>query len=419
MNPDELTIDQKLLERINPVFNTAKMTLYMLAAAGDQNAVAIAEKLGLTMENTNGALNQEELFFNLIIMETRYRTMEVLADKTGLTEVDLPCGYTPRAIEFARKGKKFVGMDLPVAIAEAEPIITSLIDEDRRHLVSFEGVDATNFESLKRAFNKITGEVCITTEGLLNYFTDSEVGQMCDNIRGILQEHGGCWITADPESLVQSVLTAKAVYGDRFMDVLMKHQKQAQDKSDVPVIPRTMVFGSKNMEESIRNAMLFLAKHGLKAERMMVGEYAPDLAILKMATSEQAETVKQAMGKFAYWKITLIPGKQLDTARATGKNFEVKAELAGERLKLSLIGRLDTLSAPALISFFEKVLEGNAVDEVDVDCAKLDYISSAGLRALLMMHKRCAEGVTLRNINKVVKEILKQTGFDTFLNIEA
>lgn len=163
MNLNDLPIDQALLERINPVFNTAKMTLFQLAAAGDRDAAAISEKLGLTKENTNEALSPDELLNNVIILETRYRTMGLLAEKTGLTEVDLPCGYTPRAIEFARKGKQFVGMDLPAAIAEAEPAIMSLIDKDQQHLVRFEGVDATNYESLKKAFDRIPGEVCITT----------------------------------------------------------------------------------------------------------------------------------------------------------------------------------------------------------------------------------------------------------------
>ena len=34
-----------------------------------------------------------------------------------------------------------------------------------------------------------------------------------------------------------------------------------------------------------------------------------------------------------------------------------------------------------------------------------------------MMQKRCEQGVTIRNINEVVKEILEQTGFDSILNI--
>ena len=418
MNLNDQTIDQALLERINPVFNTAKMTLFQLAAAGDRDAAAISDRLGLTMESTNDTSSMEELLHPVIILETRFRTMGALAEKTGLTEVDLPCGYTPRAIEFARKGRKFVGLDLPAAIAEARPVITSLIEEDKRHLVRFEDVDATNYESLKKVFDSIPGEVCITTEGLLMYFTDSEAGQLCDNIRRILQDHGGCWITADPETAIQYVLTARAFYGDRYMEALLKDQKKARDRSDVEVASRTLVVNPRDAENCIRNAMTFLAGHGLKAERMTVSEYAPELESLKMAKPEQAEAVRQAMKRFAYWKITPVPVNRPDTAVVTGEGFDMKADLADGKLCLSLSGRLDTLTAPAMIAYFEKTAGENTVVEADVDCAKLDYISSAGLRALLIMQKKCGKGVTIRNINDVVKEILEQTGFDAILRIE-
>ena len=159
------------------------------------------------------------------------------------------------------------------------------------------------------------------------YFTDSEAGQLCENIRRILQEHGGCWITADPETTIQYILTTRAIHGDRFMEVLLKDKKQVQDKSDVPITDRTLVVSAMNAEEGIRNAMMFLAKHGLKAERMIVGEHVPELASLKMAAPEQVETIRQSMGQYAYWKITPIAGKQLDTTGTKGENFDVKAEL--------------------------------------------------------------------------------------------
>lgn len=38
-------MDQTLLERVNPVFNTAKMTVYQLAATGNTDAAEIAKKL--------------------------------------------------------------------------------------------------------------------------------------------------------------------------------------------------------------------------------------------------------------------------------------------------------------------------------------------------------------------------------------
>ena len=62
--------DHAMLERINPVFNTAKMTLFQLSYTGDQDAIRIAEKLGLTVENTQQESTEEELLSNSIILET-------------------------------------------------------------------------------------------------------------------------------------------------------------------------------------------------------------------------------------------------------------------------------------------------------------------------------------------------------------
>ena len=166
-------------------------------------------------------------------MEIRYVTNGKLAKESGFTEVDLPCGFTPRALEFAKSGKKFVGMDLPATINEIEPAVMSLLNEDQKKLVNFEGVDATNYQSLKSAFDKIEGNVCITTEGLLMYLTDSEMGAMCDNIKKILAEHGGYWITLDPEISLLYVLIVKAFYGARTREIMYRSKYRIQDKSDV------------------------------------------------------------------------------------------------------------------------------------------------------------------------------------------
>ncbi|MBQ6123202.1 MAG: STAS domain-containing protein [Clostridia bacterium] len=91
--------------------------------------------------------------------------------------------------------------------------------------------------------------------------------------------------------------------------------------------------------------------------------------------------------------------------------------MLGSTLSIALSGRLDTITAPNLLTFFEKAQAERPADAVTVDCGRLDYISSAGLRVLLIMHKACAGGVTLRGANEVVTEILSQTGFDSILNI--
>ena len=61
-------------------------------------------------------------------------------------------------------------------------------------------VDATNQQSIEAALKDCKGKVCITTEGLLSYFTDSELEAMFLAIHNVLSIHGGYWITPDREN---------------------------------------------------------------------------------------------------------------------------------------------------------------------------------------------------------------------------
>ena len=61
---------------------------------------------------------------------------------------------------------------------------------------------------------------------------------------------------------------------------------------------------------------------------------------------------------------------------------------------------------------------GMSLTGILLDCGKLEYISSAGLRILMMAVKRFGEGsVCLTHVNAVVREILETTGVDTILRI--
>lgn len=419
---DGAGIGQDILEQVNPVFNTAKMTLFQLADAGDQDAAAIAGKLGLTREETQNSktttASPEQMAAAALLIETRYRTMGALAEKAGCdTCVDLPCGYTPRAVEFARKKIPFIGMDLPAAIREAEPAILSLLDGEEKKRVRFRSVDATNHASLEAALEGADGSLCITTEGLVMYFTESEEKALCANIRRILSEHGGCWILADPESTFVYIAALKAICGDRFMEIVSRARSQVTDKSDVKIGSGKLSLRIKTAEEDMKTAMAFLAGQGFKVERMIIADHMPDLVSLSKLDPDKAAAYTVAMKKCAFWKMTLSEsGSRMDTSDVGTKGFDASAELRDGTMFLTLKGRLDTMTAPNLLAFYEKNKE--QVHGVHVDCRDLEYISSAGLRVLLIMQKGCENGVTVSGINEVITEILEQTGFDQVLNVE-
>ncbi len=418
-NWNDAAVDYALLEKVNPVFNTAKMTLFQLAANGDADAATLAKRMGLTLDATQNSAttkaSPEQVMGGTIMLEIRYRTMARLAEESGFTLVDLPCGYTPRAIEFAKKGLPYYGLDLPAVIHEAAEKIPALIPPERRAFAHFRAVDATNYASLEKALEDIDGPVCVNTEGLLMYFTDSEAGALCDNIRRILEKKGGCWYTADVECSLQYIIVMRALVGDRFMEIMKNASQQVKDKSDVVIGRSALIASPADMAGSIKTAMAFLAKHGLKAERVDVAAHMPKLDSLDRVSAEQADAVREGMKHSAFWKIT-PSGAAVALPSAETDGFQVNASIQDGVLSLALTGRLDTITAPSLLSFYEKTKAEQSVDAVEVDCSRLDYISSAGLRVLLIMHKACKGGVSLRGKNEVVSEIMCQTGFDSIFH---
>jgi len=87
-------------------------------------------------------------------------------------------------------------------------------------------------------------------------------------------------------------------------------------------------------------------------------------------------------------------------------------------LNVALEGRLDTMTAPEL----EAAIKGDldAVDSAVLDLKGLEYVSSAGLRVILSVHKALAgkNGLTVKNPNETVTEVFEVTGFSDILNIE-
>lgn len=84
---------------------------------------------------------------------------------------------------------------------------------------------------------------------------------------------------------------------------------------------------------------------------------------------------------------------------------------------LALEGRLDTMSAPELEQVMQDTLPG--LTALELDFAKLDYISSAGLRVLLSAQKQMNKqgSMTLTNVNDTILEIFEVTGFSDILTI--
>jgi len=96
----------------------------------------------------------------------------------------------------------------------------------------------------------------------------------------------------------------------------------------------------------------------------------------------------------------------------------IQKEQTGNNVTIALEGRLDTTTAPELEAELKSVLE--QADTLSFDFAKLEYISSAGLRVLLSAHKVMSRkgGMKITHVNEIVQEVFEVTGFADILTIE-
>ena len=84
------------------------------------------------------------------------------------------------------------------------------------------------------------------------------------------------------------------------------------------------------------------------------------------------------------------------------------------KLKVAISGRLDTTTAPEL----EKELDFTGITSVEFVLAELEYVSSAGLRVILMVQKNMKGNFVLKNVKPEIMEIFEITGFADILTIE-
>ncbi len=94
----------------------------------------------------------------------------------------------------------------------------------------------------------------------------------------------------------------------------------------------------------------------------------------------------------------------------------VKSTLLNDGLVIYLEGRVDSTNAPEVEKAVAEARAPYMEKPVTVDCEKLEYISSAGLRVLLRLRKSTPE-LKIVNVSREVYEIFEMTGFTDLMEI--
>jgi len=114
----------------------------------------------------------------------------------------------------------------------------------------------------------------------------------------------------------------------------------------------------------------------------------------------------------------LLPPFQNNATQVT-MTININKTQSGDKTSLALSGRLDTLTAPQLTEVL--IPELNSAKHVELDFAELVYMSSAGLRVLLLganTAKDKGAQMTIIHVSSAIMEVFEMTSLLNVLHIE-
>jgi len=138
--------------------------------------------------------------FNL---EARYKTTDQIIARYHITQVlEIAAGLSPRGLAMTEDPNVvYVATDLPEILEQEKAIAESILAKSNIHRSNlyYRIANALDRESLLQAAIPFRSDkpVAIITEGLLPYLTREEKEVLASNIRDLLKQHDGIWITPD------------------------------------------------------------------------------------------------------------------------------------------------------------------------------------------------------------------------------
>ena len=416
MNMDNL---QELRELVNPVVNTAKSCLDFDAKNGDPDSQRLLDILGFTAKNEENAKKvvPPEMMavarrltpvFSTYVESRFHGVNRLLLSMPERTIVDLPCGYTARGVKMSHAGRTYFGFDLPAVIDVLAPAMEKIIGRDEA--IRYAAVDATNYKTLEAPLTGTTAPLVITTEGLLMYLTQPELEEVFTNIHKLLLKHSGSWILVDRTYHRNEQRIAEAMLnGDQEALAMFKvlGARGAGTMADIKT------YNNSFFTDTDDEVKAFLKRMGFRLREIPMSDYLPECISSLKELPQVEPAVRDVFKTMYFWELTVSEGT--DKKEKANLPFAVEASFQDGRFSAAIQGRMDTLTAPELLQKFQALPEKAAAIEIDVE--NMSYVSSAGLRVLLMMYKTLEDKsrFKLLNVSDEVKEILEVTGFDQFL----
>jgi len=149
-------------------------------------------------------MTPEDLLWYAPIFEVRYKSMSEAIRRTGSRQVlELASGLTLRGLAFTQDPRyTYIESDLTGISAEKKAVIASLrqkyglVDLANLHFPAVNALDRRQLQEAVKRLNRHQPLV-VVNEGLFQYLSPDEMRAVVGNIRELLAEFNGSWITSD------------------------------------------------------------------------------------------------------------------------------------------------------------------------------------------------------------------------------
>ena len=280
---------------------SALVKLQWLANIGNPDAKKIFKTLGQAhLYDGRNLPDFERLkFLNGVYQELNYAsTVEYVKNNDYKSILDIGGGYSPRALVFAREGRKYIGAELMAVAVSAAEVMPKVIGKNYPQDVFYDEVLVEDREAMLGTADEFNGRICVIENGLQIYLTEERTAEMFKLIREILVKHGGCFITTDFATKDFFKDIAAALYGE----------DQAQLLYDETKVMYEQLFDNKIFDDTFKNqqeAISFLTSHGLKVYQVPLLTDTSKLYCTKKLSKTQIDKLNKIAAKNYLWVITV------------------------------------------------------------------------------------------------------------------
>lgn len=273
---------------------SAHVKLQWLSFTGQPEAKQIIKEIGkANIYGHRNLLDYDRLEkVNSIYQEICYlATVQYVRQHDYKNILDMGGGYTPRAMVFAKDGRKYFGGELMAVAVSADNVMKKIVEPKYKQNIMYDEILAEDKDAFKAAANVLGKNICVVEQGLMIYLNQDRLAAMCENIDTILRSNGGCFITSDlfTRNLFKDI--AAALYGEDQTQLLYDETKDMYEE----------LFDSLINEENFdyQYEALEYAKDelGWKVEQVPLITNVNELHCLSNLTDEQAEKIKKIAAK--------------------------------------------------------------------------------------------------------------------------